>query len=460
MDRHGRVVARVHFDPERSDTSTVRRAAALAATELDNTRLRAELHRRVDEIAASRARLAGAQRTERRRIERDLHDGAQQRLLALAMELQSARLNGDPERMQQALADGADSAQVAVRELRALANGLHPAALEDGGLPAALDDLARLSTVPLRVSAPVGRLDRTLEFTAWSVIGEAVVNAQKHAGASAIDVDVARRNGHLRLSVRDDGRGGANPDGPGLRGLRDRVETARGELSVSSGTGRHHGRGGAAVRVVIADDSALLRDGLANLLTEAGVDVVARAADAHQLVAMVEEHAPDVAVVDIRMPPTYTHEGAKAALELRQRHPDLGILLLSQSLESRYVTDLARTHARGFGYLLKDRVIDVKVLLDALGSVAAGGTVLDPEVVSHLLGRNELADQLARLSDRERGVLELMAQGLSNRAIAERLVIELKTVETHIARILTKLDLHQTPDEHRRVLAVLAWLRG
>jgi len=214
------------------------------------------------------------------------------------------------------------------------------------------------------------------------------------------------------------------------------------------------------VRVVIADDSGLLRDGLASLLIEAGVDVVARAADAEQLLAMVDEHGPDVAVVDIRMPPTYTHEGARAALELRQRRPGLGILLLSQSLESRYVTDLARTHARGFGYLLKDRVTDVQVLLDALGTVVRGGTVLDPEVVSHLLGRNELADQLNRLSGREREVLQLMAQGLSNRAIADRLVIDVKTVETHIARIMTKLDLHQTPDEHRRVLAVLAWLRG
>ncbi len=214
------------------------------------------------------------------------------------------------------------------------------------------------------------------------------------------------------------------------------------------------------MRVVIADDSALLRDGLASLLTEAGIEVLARAADAAELTAAVDEHRPDVAIVDIRMPPTYTHEGAKAALELRKEHPALGILLLSQSLESRYVTDLARTHPRGFGYLLKDRVTDVRVLLDALGSVADGGTVLDPEVVSHLLGRNELADQLARLSERERDVLELMAQGLSNKAIAGRLVIDVKTVETHIARILTKLDLHQTPDEHRRVLAVLAWLRG
>ena len=292
------------------------------------------------------------------------------------------------------------------------------------------------------------------------MIGEAVVNAQKHAAAHGIEVDVHRHNGDLQLRVHDDGHGGANPDGPGLRGLRDRVEAAARPAHGHQWRRRYDGRGGAAVRVVIADDSGLLRDGLANLLTEAGVDVLARAADAEQLLALVDEHVPDIAVVDIRMPPTYTHEGAKAALELRERHPGLGILLLSQSLESRFVTDLARTHARGFGYLLKDRVTDVKVLLDALDSIAAGGTVLDPEVVSHLLGRNELVEQLGRLSAREREVLELMAQGLSNRAIAERLVIDLKTVETHIARILTKLDLHQTPDEHRRVLAVLAWLRG
>lgn len=214
------------------------------------------------------------------------------------------------------------------------------------------------------------------------------------------------------------------------------------------------------MRVVIADDSGLLRDALATLLTELGVQVVGRAADADELVAVVAEQAPDVAVVDIRMPPSYTHEGARAALELKAAHPGLGVLLLSQSLESRYVTDLARAHARGFGYLLKDRVTDAGVLVDALATVAAGGTVLDPDVVSHLLGRGALADQLARLSEREREVLALMAQGLSNRAVADRLVIDLKTVETHIARILTKLDLHPTPDEHRRVLAVLAWLRG
>ena len=211
---------------------------------------------------------------------------------------------------------------------------------------------------------------------------------------------------------------------------------------------------------MIADDSGLLREGLSRLLAEAGITVVAKAGDAAELVAAVDEHDPDVAIIDIRMPPTYTHEGARAAIQLRERHETLGILLLSQSLESRYVADLVRAHPGRFGYLLKDRVVDVDVLVVALRTIVAGGTVLDPEVIAHLLGRNDLADQLTRLSGREREVLALMAQGFSNKAIADSLVIDLKTVESHVARIMSKLDLHQTPDEHRRVLAVLAWLRG
>ena len=234
VDRHGRVIARISFDPSRTDAETVRRAARLAAAELDNARLRAELTAQVGEIDASRARLASAQRRERHRIERDLHDGAQQSLLALAFELQSAQLNGDPARMRAALAEGAAAARAAVRELRDLANGLHPAALADGGLAAALDDMARHSPVPLRVRVEGCRPDPGTEFTAWSVIGEAVVNAQKHAAAHGIEVDVRRQDRDLRLRVHDDGHGGANPDGPGLRGLRDRVEAARGRLTVTS----------------------------------------------------------------------------------------------------------------------------------------------------------------------------------------------------------------------------------
>ncbi len=213
------------------------------------------------------------------------------------------------------------------------------------------------------------------------------------------------------------------------------------------------------MRVVIADDSGLLREGLARLLTEAGVDVVGSVGDAAALEAVVAETRPTVALVDIRMPPTFTHEGAEAATRLRAQWPELGILLLSQSLESRYVADLARENPSRFGYLLKDRVVDVATLVDALERVAGGGTVLDPEVVSHLLGRRETRDRLGPLSPRERQVLDLMAQGRSNRAIGAELHLNEKTVETHISAIFTKLTLLPEPDDHRRVLAVLAWLQ-
>jgi signal transduction histidine kinase len=237
VERHGRIVARIGFDPARTDAEVVGAGARIAAAELDNAGLRAELARRLTEVERSRTRLAEAQRDERRRIERDLHDGAQQRLLALAFELRSADLSGDPERMRTALAAGATAAQSAVRELRELANGLHPAALADGGLPAALDDLARHSPVRLRVEAESGPLDPAVEFTAWLVIGEAVVNAQKHAHASEVQVGVRQRDLALVIRVCDDGVGGANPDGPGVRGMRDRVEAAGGRLVLSSPAG-------------------------------------------------------------------------------------------------------------------------------------------------------------------------------------------------------------------------------
>jgi DNA-binding NarL/FixJ family response regulator len=183
------------------------------------------------------------------------------------------------------------------------------------------------------------------------------------------------------------------------------------------------------------------------------------AGDAGGLEAAVTEHHPDVALIDIRMPPTYTHEGAQAAARLRQRSARPGILLLSQSLESRYAAALAQAHPHGFGYLLKDRVLDVTTLVDAVGRVAAGGTVLDPDVVSYLLGRHGIRDRLATLSERERNVLALMAQGRSNNAISRALVVNAKTVESHIASIFIKLDLLPEPDDNRRVLAVLAWLK-
>jgi DNA-binding NarL/FixJ family response regulator len=208
------------------------------------------------------------------------------------------------------------------------------------------------------------------------------------------------------------------------------------------------------VRLVIADDSTLWRQGLATLLAEAGSEVVAVVGDGDELVAAVDEHRPDVALVDVRMPPTFTAEGIDAVTALRAAGSDVGVLLLSQTLEARRAADLLRSHPRGIGYLLKDRVLDVATLLEALATVATGGTVLDPDVVQALLGKRSAVD---RLSAREREVLALVAQGRSNAAIARSLVLTAKTVETHIASIFTKLDLGQEPDDHRRVLAVLAW---
>jgi DNA-binding NarL/FixJ family response regulator len=214
------------------------------------------------------------------------------------------------------------------------------------------------------------------------------------------------------------------------------------------------------VRVVIADDSALLREGLARLLVESGIEVCATVGEADALVEAVEKHRPDIAIVDIRMPPTYTHEGAVAAMELREHGHRLGVLLLSQAVETHFAAQLLERHAESFGYLLKDRVIDVATLMDALRTIASGGTVLDPEIVRHLMRRDTAVDPLGTLTDRERDVLALMAEGRSNTAIADRLTVSLKTVESHIANIFSKLGLHGAQDDHRRVLAVLAALRG
>jgi DNA-binding NarL/FixJ family response regulator len=215
------------------------------------------------------------------------------------------------------------------------------------------------------------------------------------------------------------------------------------------------------VRVVLADDSVLLREGVAQLLAQAGFDVVGQAGDAEELLEQIEAQAPDVAIVDIRMPPTHTDEGLQAAQVIRTRHPQVGVLVLSQYVRPSYALELLSESAERVGYLLKDRVSDVAELADAVRRVGEGGSVLDPVVVSQLVGRRrEGPDALEDLSDRERQVLGLMAEGRSNQAIAERLFITERTVEKHVKSILIKLRLPESPDDHRRVLAVLAYLRA
>jgi DNA-binding NarL/FixJ family response regulator len=214
------------------------------------------------------------------------------------------------------------------------------------------------------------------------------------------------------------------------------------------------------VRVVIAEDSAILRDGLATLLVDRGHAVVAAVRDGDELRAAVAADPPDVCVVDIRMPPTFTDEGIRAALALRHSHPDVGVLVFSQYIETRYAAELLAGSTRGTGYLLKDRVADVREFIDALQRVASGGTALDPEVVSQLLGASRHRDTLAQLTPRELEVLGRMAEGLSNAGIAAALVISDGAVEKHIASIFQKFGLPPSDTDNRRVLAVLRYLDG
>ena len=216
----------------------------------------------------------------------------------------------------------------------------------------------------------------------------------------------------------------------------------------------------APLRVVIAEDSGLLREGLARLLADADLDVVAKVGDGPGLISAAEQHRPDLAVVDVRMPPGYRDEGLKAAIEIRRRVPGLTVLVLSQYVEERYGAELLESGASGVGYLLKDRVADVSDFVAAVREVASGGTVLDPEVVSQLLSRHRPDQRLAALTPREREVLSLMAEGRSNHAISRTLYVTGGAVEKHVRNIFGKLGLAQTDVDHRRVLAVLAYLRA
>jgi DNA-binding NarL/FixJ family response regulator len=214
------------------------------------------------------------------------------------------------------------------------------------------------------------------------------------------------------------------------------------------------------VRVVVADDSVLLREGIVRILGDSGFDVVGQAGDADDLIRKVAAHKPDVAIVDVRMPPTNTDDGLRAAQRIRAEQPDCGVLVLSQYIEEGYALELLSENAEGVGYLLKDRVADVERFTESVRRVGEGGSALDPEVVAQLLGRRRREDPLDELSPREREVLELMAEGRSNHAIADAMVVTERAVEKHVTSIFGKLKLPPTAEDHRRVLAVLRFLRA
>jgi PAS domain S-box-containing protein len=435
---------------------------------------------RLGEVEASRARIARAAYAARRTIQRDLHDGAQQQFVSVALQLANARdlIADQSTEAGRLVATALADLENAIEELRRLAHGIHPAELSESGLEAALSTLAQRSPVPVTVSINnAGRMAPEIESAAYFIATEATTNAVKHARANHIGISVACARNELCVTVTDDGAGGASlRDTSGLQGLRDRAEAIGGDLTIDSPGGgptsliarlplfrirRTASLADTHLRVVLADDAAVVRQGLAELLGRSGIEVVAQVGDAPALLQAVERHSPDIAVVDIHMPPTQTQEGVRAAIDIRRRFPGVGILLLSSYVEPKETIGLfTAAAASGIGYLLKDSVINVDQLLDALERISEGEIVLDPKLVVDLLRRGEQPEPLEALTPREREVLALMAEGRSNAGIARTLWLAEGTVEKHVRHIFMHLGLPDAPDDHRRVLAVVAFLEA
>ena len=459
----GDKLAAIVHDPVLLDQTAMLEAVGTAArVALENERLQAELRAQLVALRESRARIVRAGDEERRRLERDLHDGAQQRLLGVGMGLQmlKARVGGDADAS--ALLDDTEAeVQMALQELRELARGIHPAVLTDQGLAAAVRTLAERAPLPVEVSDGGEPLPPHVETAAYFVVAEAHrEHRQVRTGLAGLGDDrlsrrTGRRRGARRRHWRGEGGwrrlGAARPCGPrrGARRAAHRREPAREWHASASGD---------PVRVVIADDAALIRTGLARLLADAGVEVCGEASDAGGLMALVEEHRPDVAVVDIRMPPGHSDEGLVAAATIRERFPGVGVLVLSQYVESAYALRLIDGVEGSCGYLLKDRLMETDELVSALERVAAGEVVVDRHLVEQMLSRRRVANPIDELTSREREVLALMAEGLTDKGIASRLWLTPKTVETHIRHILRKLDLPAGASNNRRVHAVLVHL--
>ena len=464
VEHNGRqVAALVHDASLDEDPELLEAACAATAVALENQQLLAEADTRLEELRASRERIVAAGDAERRRLERNLHDGAQQRLVAIALQLRllQNRVGDDPSAAQ-LVTSASDELAESLAELRELARGLHPAVLEHG-LPAALGALASRSTVATSVSCELReRLPEQIELAAYFVASEALANVGKYSHARHVTVRLWRER---RAREHRDRR---RRDRRRRRGARLRPARARGPRRGArrQPQGRepdrrgHRGDRGAAVRVVIADDNLLVRKGIAALLEESGIEVTAQADTAEELLAAVAEHEPDVAIVDVRMPPTQTDEGLQAAHAIRERHPATAIVVLSQHVEYGIAVRVLAERPERLGYLLKDRVTDPGDFVRTLARVAGGGTALDPEVVARLLAPDGGDGPLSALSPRELEVLQLVGEGLSNPAIGERLGITLRSAEKHVSSVFARLGLPDTGNENRRVLAVLHLLRG
>ena len=442
------VLAIVHRPGLLDDPALVAELATTASLALQHERLHASLRARLEELRASRSRIVAAADAERRALERDLHDGAQQRLISVALAIRLARrtIATDDPALDVGLAAAEGGVRAAAVELRDVAHGLFPTVLADEGLRAALEELSEHAPRLVARALPGWPLPRRSRV-------RGLLRRGRSAAAGGARGDGGRRCRERSSANRDrrghaPGRGDHSDPRPGRGGRRHRRCPRRRALP------------GDAVRVVIADDEALLREGLARLLEDAGFEVAGRCGDADALLRMVEVRRPDVAIVDIRMPPNRGDDGLLAAQEIRRRYPDMGVLVLSHYLDSRYAARLLEEVPEGAGYLLKDRISEVAVVADALRRINDGECVIDPTIVSRLVARKRARGPLDVLTEREREVLALVAEGHSNGAIGEKLFLSRKTIDAHISQIFRKLDLRESPEQHRRVLAVLAFLRA
>ena len=419
---------------------------------------------RVDELTAQRADTTVAQAAEIRRIERDLHDGAQARLVALGLSLATAEklMETDPDRAKALLREARAGAATSLTELRELVQGINPPVLNERGLVDAVRAFALDSPLEVAVSADVElRLDPPIESALYFGIAELLTNAVKHAQATRARISIAREpTPDIVVEVEDNGRGGADVRaGGGLAGLRRRLAVFDGTLEITSPAGGPtRVEDGGAMRIVVAEDLYLLRDGMVRLIEAYGHQVVATATTGPETLDALLKWRPDVAVVDVRMPPTQSDEGLRAALAARREVPGLPVLILSQHVEQLYARELLADGTGGIGYLLKDSVFDADQFIDALERVAAGGTAMDPAVIAKLLSSGTSNRRLERLTEREHDVLSLMAEGLSNQAICQRLFLSESAVSKHTTSLFGKLGITDDDTSNRRVLAVLAYL--
>jgi|GEM_PF-167392 len=479
------VVGRIECGPKlkgdyvHADQGLLNTLGRQAALSIRNSQLTAELSDRLEELAASRMRLVQADDVARRRLERDLHDGVQQQLVGLLARLGLARnqLRRDPELAGSTLRDVSLDAQRALENVQELARGIHPAVLTDRGLIEAVRERATRMTVPVEVRTdglpPGARFASDLEGAAYFFVSEALANVLKHSNANRVEVRFVGGDAGLVVEVEDDGRGfdAGRAKRSGLRGLQDRIETLGGRLEIMSGLGsgtklrmiceRRLVPVRERLRIVIAEDNYLVREGTRRLLEDSGeVDVLASVSTAEELLEVVDGLRPDVVLTDIRMPPAHHLEGIQAAHSIRQRHPRIGVVVLSQHSDATYALQLFKSGTEGLGYLLKSRVGELDELLHALREVAAGRSVIDPGVVERLVDyrARQTESPLRMLSEREVDVLREMAEGKSNPTIAEALHLSESSVEKYINTIFSKLGLSEERSVSRRVAAVLTYL--